>query len=494
MNVIGNSAALAKRAIHGVVWTTIGNYAVQAMAFASLLVLRSWLDPAVFGVFDLATFWCGVLSIRSKLGLHYAAVRQPLLDGSLIGTQLSIDIAGGVLGLIIAAAAGPAIAARFGYDATFMTALLIMFASDIVSSIGATFATMMERELQFRTIQIVSLAATFTGYVTGLALGWHSAGILSLLVINGVTWSITSIACYVICRRRIPQLFADGLRFDRTIAKVLLRDGLATGVSITLLGTIVSQFDNFLNATYVSPTTQGYYGLAFKIANWPAMLVAMVLGRVGYAVMAKVHENKELLAHTVRLTYWIQGLLAIPFMLALALHGPAIIRILYPTGKWDASAEFLPYLAFANMFNIYAGLSYWLAVARGHRRYSLGSSLLQAVLLITLGAVLVANFGALGTAIAVLTAGAVSAIIAVTYTLRIVGRQQLWPLMTHAISAAITLVLHVALAQAPLARLSPLAQLLAGSAFVGIVYVTTYLALSGRRSFEHIRYLRDRAR
>jgi hypothetical protein len=120
--------------------------------------------------------------------------------------------------------------------------------------------------------------------------------------------------------------------------------------------------------------------------------------------------------------------------------------------------------------------------------------LLQAVLLITLGAVLVANFGALGTAIAVLTAGAVSAIIAVTYTLRIVGRQQLWPLMTHAISAAITLVLHVALAQAPLARLSPLAQLLAGSAFVGIVYVTTYLALSGRRSFEHIRYLRNRAR
>jgi O-antigen/teichoic acid export membrane protein len=224
------------------------------------------------------------------------------------------------------------------------------------------------------------------------------------------------------------------------------------------------------------------------------MLVAMVLGRVGFAVMAKVHENKELLAHTVRLTYWIQGLIAVPFMLALALHGSAIIRMLYPTGKWDASAEFLPYLAVANMFNIYAGVSYWLAVARGHRRYSIGSSSLQAVLLITLGAVLVAKFGALGTAIAVLIAGAMSAIIAVTYTLRIVGRQQFWPLMTHAIAAAITIALYITIAQAPLTSLSPLAQVLAGSAFVGIVYVTAYLALSGRRSLEHIRYLRDRAR
>lgn len=494
MNVIGNSATIARRAIHGVLWTTIGNYAVQAMAFASLLILRSWLDPAVFGVFDLATFWCGLLSIRSKLGLHYAAVRQPLLDGSLIGTQLSIDIAGGVLGLVIAAAGGPAIAAQFGYDATFVTALIIVFASDLIASIGSTFASLMERELQFRTIQIISLAATFTGYATALALGWRGAGILSLLVINGVVWTVTSASCYVICRRRMPQLFAAGLHFDRTIAKALLRDGLATGVSITLLGTIVSQFDNFLNATYVSPTTQGYYGLAFKIANWPAMLVAMVLGRVGFAVMAKVHENKELLAHTVRLTYWIQGLIAVPFMLALALHGSAIIRMLYPTGKWDASAEFLPYLAVANMFNIYAGVSYWLAVARGHRRYSIGSSSLQAVLLITLGAVLVAKFGALGTAIAVLIAGAVSAIIAVTYTLRIVGRQQFWPLMTHAIAAAITIALYITIAQAPLTSLSPLAQVLAGSAFVGIVYVTAYLALSGRRSLEHIRYLRDRAR
>ena len=118
----------------------------------------------------------------------------------------------------------------------------------------------------------------------------------------------------------------------------------------------------------------------------------------------------------------------------------------------------------------------------------------QAVLLITLGSVLVANFGALGTAIAVLTAGAVSAIIAVTYTLHIVGRQQLWPLMTHAIAAAITLALHITFAQAPLTSLSPLAQVFAGSTFVGIVYVTAYLALSGRRSFEHIRYLRNRAR
>jgi PST family polysaccharide transporter len=494
MNANEKTAGIAKRAIHGVVWTTIGNYAVQALAFAALLVLRSWLDPAVFGVFDVATFWCGLLGIRSKLGLHYGAVRQPRMDGALVGTQLSIDAATGAVGILIAAAAGPALAAHFGYDSTFVLALLVLFASDAVASLGGAFATAMERELQFRTIQLVTLAATLAGYGTALALGGHGFGIISLLVINGVAWSIIPVVTYVICRRRMPQLFAAGLRFDRVIAQALLRDGLATGVSITLLGTIVSQFDNFLNATYVNPTTQGYYGLAFKIANWPAMLVAMVLSRVGYAVMAKVHENRDLLTHTVRLTYWVQGLLAIPFMLTLALHGPAIIRVLYPTGKWDASAEFLPYLAVANMFNIYAGVGYWLAVARGHRRYSVGSSMLQAALLIALGSVFVAQRGAHGTALAVLIAGAVSAVIANAYTLRIVGLQQLWPLATHAIAAAATVGLHLAFVQQRLAPLPYLAQVLVGAAFVGVIYVSAYIALGGRRSIEHLRYLRSRAR
>jgi len=493
MSAPTSTAGIARRAIHGVVWTTIGNYAVQALAFASLLVLRSWLDPAIFGIFDVATFWCGLLGIRSKLGLHYAGLRQPTLNGALVGTQLAVDAASGLLGVGIAAAAGRPLAAQFGYDATFATALLILFASEAAASFGATFASVLERELQFRTIQIVSLAATLAGYAAALALGWHGAGIVSLLVINGVTWSITSAASYVICRRRMPQLFATGLRFDREIAGRLLRDGIATGMSITLLGTIVSQFDNFLNATYVNPATQGYYGLAFKIANWPAMLIAMVLSRVGYAVMAKVHENRELLAHTMRLTYWIQGLLAIPFMLTLALNGPAIIRVLYPNGKWDASAAYLPYLAVANMFNIYAGLGYWLAVARGHRRYSVGSSLLQAALLIALGSVLVARMAALGTALAVLIAAALSGIIAVVYTLRVVGRQQLWPLATHAIAAAATIALYVVFAQQRLEALPALAHFLVGSIIVGVVYVSCYFMLGFRRSLEHLRYLRDRA-
>lgn len=488
-----STAGIARRAIHGVVWTTIGNYAMQALAFASLLVLRSWLDPSIFGIFDVATFWCGLLGIRSKLGLHYAGLRQPTLNGALVGTQLAVDAAGGLLGVGIAAAAGRPLAAHFGYDATFATALLILFASEAAASFGATFASVLERELQFRTIQIVSLAATLAGYAAALALGWRGAGIVSLLVINGVTWSITSAASYLICRRRTPQLFATGLRFNREIAGRLLRDGIATGLSITLIGTIVSQFDNFLNATYVSPTTQGFYGLAFKIANWPAMLIAMVLSRVGYAVMAKVHDDRELLRRTIRLIFWIQGLLAIPFMLTLALHGPAIVRVLYPTGKWDASVEFLPFLAIANMFNIYAGVGYWLAVARGHRRYTIGSALMQSALLIGLGSLLVSNFGAFGTALAVLAAGAFSAIISVVYTLRVVGRTQVWPLIIHVVSGAISVALYVALARAAVAQLPPLSAVLIGSTIIAALYSSMYLALDGRQSVEHLRYLRDRA-
>ena len=85
-----STATVARMALRSTLWTTLGNYAVQLIGFVSVLWLTRLLPPEVFGTLSLATFWTGLLNLRNKLGLNYAAVQYET-DGRLLGTYFVLD-------------------------------------------------------------------------------------------------------------------------------------------------------------------------------------------------------------------------------------------------------------------------------------------------------------------------------------------------------------------------------------------------------------------
>lgn len=482
-------SAIARTALRGTVWVTLGNYAHQIIGFAALLYLRRLLDPDIFGWLDVAMFWVTLLSVRGKFGLGYAALRQPKTDGRLLGTCFALDLAAGALTLLLCLAAIAPLTAVFGYSDIIRLAITALAVSEFLAVFGNVFAIALEKELQFSRNQLVTLAAYTVAYATAIGLALAGYRLTSLLSIGFVTAIVGATFAIVMYARRLPHLLRERWRVDASMAQSLIRDGLSTGLTLALMTTIVGQFDNFLNATYVSATTQGYYGNAYKIANWPSLLLAAVIARVGYNVMARVKDDPDRLAHTVRLAIWVLAMFAAPIALTISLGASDIVEMLYPGGKWAPSVPFLRPLALTGLASLFMSVAYWLSVAQGQRRFTATLALTQAACLLIGGSVLVRIYGATGTLISVAMASTAGLSLALGYIHRRVSVNLVHELIMPVLGALCAAGLYQIVPWANLADVPAFARSALTAALVFAVFWAVVLIFRRNATVSQLRYL-----
>lgn len=487
------NSRIARIALRSTVWVTLGNYAYQLIGFVALLYLRRLLDPAIFGLFDLAMFWVALLSVRNKIGLTYAALRRPQMNGSVLGTVLTLDLLSGLLGMMLILLAIEPLSRQFGYGNELALALGAVAAAELLTVFGIPASLVLEKEMQISRNQLVTLVSYALGYAVAILLALAGYRLTSLVSVSLVTAALGAALSWFICVRRLPHLLRERWRFDATLARELLRDGLTTGLTLTLLSTIVNQFDNFLNATFISATVQGYYGNAYKIANWPNVLLSMVITRVGYNVMTRVLDDRPRLQHTVRLSLWLLCALGGPLALAIGLGAADLIEVLYPGGKWAASAPFLPALTGAGLASTFMSVGYWLSVALGRRRVTVAIAVTQAACLLIGGSLLVRLFGVYGTLIAVASAGICGFALSQWFVRTSLGLRLRDVYAAPILAALAAIGMHQAFASLDVTSVfgaaAPLVRLMLGSAIVFGVFWLTMLLLRREETMNNWKYL-----
>jgi PST family polysaccharide transporter len=450
-------ATLARIAVRSTVWVTLGSYANQLIGFAAMLALTRILAPDVFGYFSLAMFWVSLFNLRSKAGLNYAALREPAVDGRVLGTYFALDAGATALSLALTALAALVFSAAGLYRPEIIFMMLALCLADSLTLAASPFSVALEKELQLSRLTLVSLVSYTLAYALAIGLAVSGAGVWSLLVINVLTYALSAAGVYWVCRRRLPGTFRLRWQFDRALARRLLQTGLATGLSLAVI-TFVTQYDNWLIGTFVSPTMLGYYDRAYRIASWPNLLLTIIVSRVGYLTMTKVKDDLPRLTHTVRLSLWILLALGTPMMLALLFGAPDIVEVLY-TARYADSAPFLRFLAVTNFAWVFVNAAFWMAVALGHKRVNFGIAAAQAIALIAVGTPLTLAAGAGGTMAGVGAAMTIGVALSCGYIFRRVPLE--WrevfsaPLIAAAAAAAALLALSSAaesLAAAPIVR------------------------------------------
>ena len=386
----GSASALGRIAVRITVWTSIGTYLYQLIGFVATLVMTRLLTPEVFGIISLATFWFALLNLRPKSGINYAAIRQTESNGTLAGTYWGLDAALAGLSLIVSVVVGLVLLQlgdalpQLGYTPLVIGTMIVLMLADNLNVIVSPLSMILEKEMQVSRLTLVALIAAIIAYSIAILLALGGAGVGALLAVNIVTTLVSLIGVFIVCRRRLPQAFHWRWRFDRSTARRLMREGLPTGLSLTALGSIVTQYDNFLIGTFVSTTTLGYYDRAYRIASWPNILLTTVVSRIGFLTFTKVRDDQMRLTQAVRLSLWVLLTLGIPIALVLFFGAPEVVQILY-TNKYAESAYFLRFLTIYSLAWPFVSLGFWLAVAMGHPRQTVIFSGTQAVALIALG-------------------------------------------------------------------------------------------------------------
>lgn len=484
-----HGATVARIAVRSTVWTTLGNYAGQAIGFAALLLLTRALTPETFGYFALGSFWVGVLSLRGKLGLSYATIRQGPTTGALLGTFWGLDVAIVLASLLLTALGAWALTA-LGLAPEIGQAMLGLMLAEAITALMSPLALALEKELQVSRLTLVNLLVSVAAYAAALGLAWAGYRLVSLLAVTLVTNTLSIIGWYWLCRVRLPEVFTWRWRFDPALARELVRQGLPTGLSLTAVSTLSSQIDNFIVGTWVSPTALGYYDRAYRIASWPNVLINAVIQRVGFLTYAKVKDEPARLAHAVRLSLWIALTGATAMGLGLALNAHDVVAVLYGE-RWAPAAPLLPFLAVVGICTPMIGTAFWLAVAVGRTR--VGAALTFAQLAaIALGAGwLTWRLGLAGTLLGVTVGYAFSFGLSWGYIRQEVKLTTWETLGPNALAAGAVIGLLLGLQAWPgWPALAPFTRLMLALPLIGVVHLGLVALLQWRETVARVRYLR----
>ena len=395
------ASSTARLAVRGTIWLTLFSYLGQFIAFGSTIVLTRLLGPEVFGVFATGMFWVGLLSLRSKFGLAYAGLRRPELDGELLGSYYRLDLLLAVVSLmlgILAAILLPYLG--FPYPQQVSYVIVIMMIADVTPALVGPLSLALEKEMQFSRLTLIYVVTTFITYVLAVVLALAGAGLWSLLIMNLTNVVLTTLGIYGVCRWRLPQVFRLRWRFRRPLAGQLVRQGVPIGLANMGTTNVVNQYDNFLIGTLVGTTTLGYYDRAYRLSQWPNILLTQVLARVGFITFARVQNDLARLTHAMRLSLWVITTLGVPIALVLAFGASEVVEILYGPA-WAASSFFLRFLAVYTLFSPFISLASSLAYAGGNVRMTVWITVAQVITILSVATVFTLAFGAVGTVLGV---------------------------------------------------------------------------------------------
>ena len=486
-DTIAGAGALAPRVVRGGLWVALASYSSVGFGFLANLGLTRILGPEAFGIIALANFIGSLINLRPKSGINQAFARLPEMSGALAGTHLALDVGAGTLTLVLAAAAMPVLRA-FGYASSVAWAVLALAAVGVLDSVMGTAWVLLDRELRFRDSSLVSIAAFPLSYLPAFWLALHGAGYWSLLAQTGTYSLLLLLGMWWMARRRLPHIWRLEWRFDGRVARSLLRFGVVVGAA-TMAGLFLTQFDNFLVGTFVGLTVLGFYDRAYRIAQWPTVLVSGVVNRTAFYTYARVQDDPARLLKSVTMALWVITSLALPLALAIFAAAPDLVALLYGP-KWLPAAPFVRFLVVFSLLRPVLDLMGSLFVAVGRPKRATAVSGLQAVALAVVATPLTLLRGAVGTCIGVGVAFGVGLVAAYRYLRRTVDLSLYGALAAPAASTALALAAYGLMGRgAAIAALPLVARVAAKGGLVTGVFVAAMLAFEGRTTVERLRYV-----
>lgn len=411
-----NPTNTSQLAVRNTVWLALLSYLNQFIAFSASIFLARQLGPAPFGVLGIGVFWSGLLGLRAKFGLAQAAIRQPTSNGELLGTYYTLDLVLALTSIVLSSVAA-LVLWRLGYALEVALVIVAYTFTTNLDALTGPLGMTLERELQLSRLTLVSVLATIISYSCGVVLALAGAGLWSLLAMQLISALITLLGVYGVGRWRTPQVFHLAWRFNRSLARQLIAQGLPNGLSSQTTGVIVNQYDNFLIGTLVGATTLGFYDRAYRTSQWPNTLLASALQRVGFITFARVQNDPPRLRHAMRLCLWILTSLGVPMVLGLVFGARDLVEILYGP-VWSASGPFLQVLALFSFFSPFIGLGTSLAYALGNVRTTVLIPAIQAATIVIVATPLALWLGSTGVLLGVGVTIAVGFLLSCRYIFR----------------------------------------------------------------------------
>ena len=352
------SAPSAQVVSRGLLWKLGSQTTVQIFGFAISSGVARLLTPAEYGAAALALAFSAFALIFSDLTLGSALVQRRTVDQAEASALLWFALA---LGLIVSTAfalLAPALASLVRNPS--VKPLLVGVAPVFLLATAGTVPTaLLNRRMQFRTLEIRMMVATATAATTALVIALVGGGSWALIGQQLVFFGLLTSLAWIKAR------WLPSLSFSRKHLGRVAPFGLYAAGSQTF-GTISSNLDTLLVGRYLGTAALGAYAIAYNVLLIPLTRIAAPVREVTFPAFAALQDHIAVGRLWLRANRALFATL-VPVLLALAVEAQDFVTVILGS-QWSAVIPVLRLLALGGLMQVLFSLDGSVLKACGRQR------------------------------------------------------------------------------------------------------------------------------
>lgn len=361
---------LDRSLLQGIAWTGGVKWIVQALTWASTLVVARLLSPADYGLVGMAALYLGLITMLSEFGLGAAIVALRDLTRSQVEQLNTVAVMFGVASFAASCAAAPLLG-RFFDAPRLPMVVVVMSVAFVVTALKVVPQATLQREMRFRSLALVEGAEAGVATLTTLSLAWAGFGYWSL-VAGGLAGATTS-TLLLIARsahgfaRPDPAALAGAVRFSGHIIVGRLAWFVQSNSDFMIVGRMLGQ------------SALGTYSFGWTLAGLPVEKVTAMLGRVMPALFSSVQSDLAALRRYLLAVTEAISIVTFPTSIGIALTADDFVRLVLGE-QWEAAIGPLRVLAFCAALRSIAPLLPQVLNIVGESRFGMRNGVAAAVL------------------------------------------------------------------------------------------------------------------
>jgi O-antigen/teichoic acid export membrane protein len=310
-------------------WSTAIKVLGQIFKWSMTVVVIRLLTPSDYGLMAMAMIVVSFLSLFNELGMGDVIVQRKQLGKQLLRQIFGLILAMNLFLFLLLFITSPLIAWSFQEER--LTAMVRVLSLDfIIMSFWIIPDALLIRNLDFKTISLIEMAADLIGGLTTLILAYMGHGVWALvvgyLVISSAKAVGQNMAMPVFPR---PSFSLKGMGQVLTFGGFLAAD--------RILWFFYSQADIFIIGKMLGKEMLGLYSVARQFAQLPAVKTVPIMLQVGFSAYSKIGDNREEVGFYHLKTIRLLSLLAFPVFFGISSTSPELISV-FLGDRWQGAS------------------------------------------------------------------------------------------------------------------------------------------------------------
>jgi PST family polysaccharide transporter len=323
---------LRRRALRGGLTRLTAQAALFVLRVGSIMVLARLLEPADFGLVNMATVVTGFLGLFRDAGLPMVTVQRQTISDAEVSSLFWVNLLIGATLTAFSIAAAPLLAA-FYHEPRLLWVAVAIGSGLLFGAVGVQHTAILQRRMRFTALVVVEVVANIAAVIVGVSLALRGFGYWALVGML-IALPIGSTVGAWICSGWRPQLPSRTVQ----LAPMIRFGGLLTLNGFVMY--IAYNTDKLLLGRFAGAESLGLYGRAYQLVSVPTEILYQAVGGVAQSVLSRLQSDAQRMASYFLKGYAVFLAMAIPITAASGLFAGDIIQVLLGP-KWSATAPIL---------------------------------------------------------------------------------------------------------------------------------------------------------